>query len=103
MSKVWQCLEDIHGLVAVPVTWRSGLAGSFEVFKAAFLRTRTGRAKSFPCPNGCGCAHEIVEHQDGSRTPITRDYMIATDETALRFLVWANVLLAVTLTTARLS
>jgi hypothetical protein len=43
-----------------------------------------------------------LERQDGSRIPITRENLIATDETALRFLVWAIVLLAVTLTTARL-
>jgi hypothetical protein len=44
-----------------------------------------------------------VEREDGSRIPITREYLIAADETALRCLVCAIVLLASTLTIARLT
>jgi len=98
MSKVWQCLEDIHGLVAVPVTWRSGLAGSFEVFHAAYLRTRTDRAKSIPCPNGCGCAHEVVEHRDGSLVGVCRcepwnceDIRLSAEDVILLELNWQKL------------
>jgi hypothetical protein len=44
-----------------------------------------------------------LEREDGSRMPISREYLIAADETALRFLVWAIVLLAFTLVIVRLT
>ena len=66
MSKPWQCLEEIRGLVAVPVEWRAYLGKDFDGFKAAFLRTKPETAKSFPCPRECGCAHDVVHRKAGS-------------------------------------
>lgn len=72
MSSVWHCLENIRGLMAASSIWRNQLGNDFDSFKAAFLRTRPQPAKSFPCPNECGCAHEVVENKDGSLVAICR-------------------------------
>lgn len=61
----WGCFEDLHGLVAVPAVWRARLRDDIETFSAAFLRKRRDPACSVPCPHGCGCAHEVVKHDDG--------------------------------------
>lgn len=50
----------------MPALWRMWLGDSFGVFNYAFLRTKSTRADSYPCPRECGCAHEIVEHTNGS-------------------------------------
>lgn len=55
----------LPGLVAVPARWRSLLGADFDAFRPAFLRTRPERARSIPCPEGCGCAHDIVDHGSG--------------------------------------
>lgn len=64
MSKLWRCLEEIRGLVAVPVEWRAWLGTDFDVFKATFMRKRPGRADSIPCPREPGRAHDVVPRGD---------------------------------------
>lgn len=72
MSRLWQSLEGIRGLVAVPATWRRWLGDEFDGVKGAFLRSGTKPAKSFPCPRGCGCAHEVVRHAGGRLVAVCR-------------------------------
>lgn len=98
MSSLWQCLEDVHDLVAVSVTWRNGLAGSFDIVRATFLRSRMGRAKYFPCPKECGCAHEVIEHSDGALVAVCRcepwnceDIPLAQADVMLLQLNWSKL------------
>lgn len=65
MPSIWQTLETTRGPGAVPAVWKAGLGKAFDVFRSAFLRTRPKPAGSYPCPNGCGCAHKIVRHKSG--------------------------------------
>src|SRR5688500_19761331 len=71
MSNLWRCLEDLPGLVALPVAWRNRLEGNFDAVRTAFLRSRSGRGESFPCER-CGCAHEVVEHKGGALVAVCR-------------------------------
>jgi hypothetical protein len=68
----WRSLEDLPGLVAVPAAWRARLRDHFETFNDAFLRKRSEAARSVPCPHGCGCAHEVVRHDDGRLVGVCR-------------------------------
>jgi hypothetical protein len=43
-----------------------GAGEEFSVFRDGFLRWTASEAASYPCPHGCGCAHEIIRHADGS-------------------------------------
>lgn len=66
MSLAWQSLEAIPSQSAVAVEWNRWLGKDAALFSAAFLR-RTGReARSYPCYRDCGCAHQIVKHDDGA-------------------------------------
>jgi len=64
MSKLWQCLEEIHGLVAGSVEWRAWLGTDFDEVKSAFLGKRPVRADSIPCPREMGGAHVVVPRGD---------------------------------------
>ncbi|OQC24193.1 MAG: hypothetical protein BWX68_02360 [Verrucomicrobia bacterium ADurb.Bin063] len=84
VSKLWRCLEDLRGLVAVPAGWRARLGGEFEGVRGAFLRARPGAARSFPCPDGCGCYHEVVHHDDGRIVGVCRCESWNCDDIPLR-------------------
>src|SRR5262249_34024877 len=72
MSKLWHCLEDVHGLCAVPAVWGARLDGEFGAVRSSYLVSRKERARSVPCPRGCGCAHEVVKHEDGTIAGVCR-------------------------------
>lgn len=72
MSKLWRCLEDVRGLVAVPAVWGARLDGEFGAVRSSYLASRKERARSVPCPRGCGCAHEVVKHDDGKLIGVCR-------------------------------
>lgn len=65
MKTFWQGLEDIRGPAAVASVWRRWVGDDFATIKGAFLQARPKPAASFPCPQECGCAHEVVRHDDG--------------------------------------
>jgi hypothetical protein len=95
---VWQCLENVRGLVGVPALWRSWLGGEFDAFSRAFLRKKRERAKSFPCPRECGCAHEIIERSDGSLVAVCccepwncDDFAVTLQDLALLELDWPRL------------
>ncbi len=58
----WSCLERLAGSGAVLSVWRRELGEHFDGFGKAFLQRAKDPALAFPCPRGCGCAHEIVRH-----------------------------------------
>jgi len=64
MNNLWRCLEAVPGLVAVPSVWADGTV------PITFLRDTGRLAKSYPCD--CGCAHEVVEHEDGRMVGVCR-------------------------------
>jgi hypothetical protein len=66
VSKLWQCLEAIGAPGAVTAEWQAWTGTEFGAFKTAFLQKAPGLAMSYPCPRECGCAHEVVPHDDGS-------------------------------------
>jgi hypothetical protein len=68
----WGALEMVRGLVAVPAEWRARLRAHHDTFSGAYLRTRKTTVTSIPCPQGCGCAHEVVRHGDESLVAICR-------------------------------
>jgi len=84
MSKLWRCLEDLRGLVAVPAGWRARLDGEFDAVRGAFLRARPEAARSFPCPHECGCFHEVVRHDDGRIVGVCRCESWSCDDIPLK-------------------
>jgi len=62
----WSCLEALPGLIALPRVWHARLGEMFERVKALILHDNPTLAQLFPCPRGCGLAHDIVCRPDGS-------------------------------------
>ena len=98
MSNVWECLDNIYGLGGVPALWRSWLGGEFATFERAFLERRAEPASSYPCPQECGCAHDLVERADGSFLAVCTcdpwncdDFAVLRDEAALLELNWPRL------------
>jgi hypothetical protein len=85
MSKFWRCLEGLRGLVAVPAVWRARLDGEFDAVRGAFLKVRPdATAMSIPCPHECGCAHEVIRHEDGSIVGVCRCESWSCDDIELK-------------------
>ncbi len=79
MSNPWRCLETLAAgyqlntsLAAVPAKWRELANGHYEAMHKAFLRTTDQLAFSYPCPQECGCAHEIIRHDSGRIVAVCR-------------------------------
>jgi hypothetical protein len=98
MSYLWRCLDNIHGLGGVPALWRSWLGGEFAIFERAFLERRAEPASSYPCPQECGCEHDLVERTDGNFVAVCTcdpwncdDFAVLRDEAALLELNWPRL------------
>ena len=98
VSRLWRCLEDLRGLVAVPAGWRARLDGEFEAVHGAFLRGRPEAAASFPCPHECGCFHEVVRHDGGRIVGVCRceswncdDIPLTEEDLVLLELNWSRL------------
>jgi hypothetical protein len=63
---VWSCFEALPGLIALPGVWRAHLGEALEHVRALFLQDSPEAAQFVPCPGGCGLAHEVVRHRDGT-------------------------------------
>ena len=79
MSHPWRCLETLAAgyqlntsLAAVPAKWRELVNGHYDAMHKAFLRTTDQPAFSYPCPQECGCAHEIIRHDSGRIVAVCR-------------------------------
>jgi hypothetical protein len=97
MSNLWRCLESIGGLVGVPAVWRARLNSDFDRVRTAFLRKRDESAQSYPC-SSCGCAHEVVKHDDGQVVAVCRcepcscgDISLKVEDLALLELNWQKL------------
>jgi hypothetical protein len=87
MSKLWQCLEAIGAPGAVAAEWQAWTGKDFGAFKTAYLQNVPGLAMSYPCPQECGCAHEVVPHDDGSGVAVCQcdpascdDFPVSADD-----------------------
>jgi len=98
VGKFWRCLEDLRGLVAVRAGWRARLDGDFDAARGAFLRARPDAAAAFPCPNECGCFHEVVRHDGGRIVGVCRceswncdDIPLTEEDLVLLELNWSRL------------
>jgi hypothetical protein len=67
LSRLWQALERIPGLAAVPAEWRSHCGDEYPVIEP-HLRPTADIGATYPCPHprNADCPRRIVEHADGS-------------------------------------
>jgi hypothetical protein len=74
LSRVWQALERIPGLFAVPGYWREHCGPDFAILEP-FLRPTNDMGASYPCPypSGGDCPRKIVDYGDGEYAAICRD------------------------------
>ena len=52
--------------------WARFSGEQFVPLRSAFLRDSKKRARFVPCPQGCGCEHEVVERQGGKLAAVCR-------------------------------
>jgi hypothetical protein len=64
LNRFWRQLEAQHGLAAVRQGWAFALGPAYEP-ALAFLRDTGEQACEYPCPEGCGCRHHVVRHEEG--------------------------------------
>jgi hypothetical protein len=69
---LWQTLEALPALAGTKNVWQARLGDSFEIVARLFLERGSGVAASYPCPRGCGCAHEVVRQHDRSFVAVCR-------------------------------
>src|SRR6185436_6408043 len=61
MSKPWQSLDEIPGLIALPSAWRKHLGERCEAFKLLCLQVSTRTTSLFPCPRAQECSYRIIQ------------------------------------------
>jgi hypothetical protein len=94
----WACLESSHSLSAVQAVWRRRLKAEFDVLRHLFLERDSGSARTFPCPHDCGCAHEIIEEENGNLAAVCRceawncdDLSLDPEDVVLWRLSWSKL------------
>jgi hypothetical protein len=97
MSNPWPALERIPNLAAVPRVWRQHLGDDFDSFSSAFLQRSAHAVRFYPCPRGCGCAHEIIRFSDTDVLAVCRceswscdDLKLSADDIMPLELSWAR-------------
>jgi hypothetical protein len=93
MSNLWQCLEVLADGNYVAAQWAKLSGKHFAPLRSTFLRDTQKRSRFIPCPHGCGCEHEIVEHAGGRLVGVCQcepwnceDFSVSTtDATLLTF------------------
>ena len=81
LEHLWSALEDLPGLLAVPVVWKKACGADFGLIEASLQPTSTLSAV-YPCPypNGHSCPRRIVRHDDDEIAAICQDpYRICAD------------------------
>src|SRR5512138_2103696 len=94
----WECLENGGSLARVSCVWRRELGSFFPAFQAAFLQRKAEAARVYPCPRGCGCAHEVIYHGASDIVAVCRcerwncdDIPLQPGDIALWELSWARI------------
>ncbi|HTL55953.1 MAG TPA: hypothetical protein VL361_09755 [Candidatus Limnocylindrales bacterium] len=87
----WAALESLRGTAASALIWRERLGETYNRFSAAFLQRTATLARSYPCPQGCGCAHEVIHHGPTDIIGICRCESWQCDDVVLKpddLLIW---------------
>lgn len=73
LTRLWQALEQIPGLLAVPATWKEKCREEFD-FVQPYLRPTDEQGSGFPCPypKGGDCPRKIINHGGGEYLAICR-------------------------------
>lgn len=74
MRSLWHALEALAPgrITAVPAVWQRLAGDHFEPMVNAFLRPVDEPASAVPCPHECGCAHEVIIHDEDDIVGICR-------------------------------
>jgi hypothetical protein len=74
LSRLWQALERIPGLLAVPAFWREYCGPDFPLIEP-HLRPTDDIGATYPCPYPTGgfCPRKIIDYGDGEYVAICRD------------------------------
>ncbi len=69
---MWHALENLYRLSQPAVVWQREVGAQYAAFREAFLQRSTEPARAYPCPRGCGCAHEVIQHAPGDIVAVCR-------------------------------
>jgi hypothetical protein len=90
MSNLWRCLEVLTDGNYVAAEWANQAGEHFSTLRSVFLRDTGRRASFVPCPQSCGCQHEIIDRAGAGLVAICRcepwnceDFSIGKQETVL--------------------
>lgn len=64
-ARVWRSLEELPTGIGVASDWRHFAGDAWPAWQRGFLDQRDEPATSFHCAHECGCAHRVVQHDDG--------------------------------------
>jgi hypothetical protein len=74
LKHLWNALEDIPDLLAIPAGWRDACGNDFGLIEAS-LQPTSKLSGNYPCPypNGHGCPRRIVQFDDDEIAAICQD------------------------------
>src|SRR5881394_3946684 len=75
MLTPWPALEQIPGLIALPVAWRKLTGEHYPAFKTLCLESSHKRARSYPCSLASSCVFRISPAQ----TPLPSESLPSQD------------------------
>jgi hypothetical protein len=82
LTRLWQAIERVSGLLAVPAIWETECGDEFDVLRP-YLRPTNHLGSTYPCPypNGGDCPRKIIDHGGGEYVAICREpHRICPDE-----------------------
>jgi hypothetical protein len=74
LTRLWQAIEQIPGLLAVPAVWAEKCGNEFDLLKP-YLRPIDQVGSNFPCPYPSvrDCPRKIIDHGGGEYVAICRN------------------------------
>lgn len=66
MSTMWKALEELPTGKGTAADWKYFVRDAWPAWQRGFLDQRDEPARHYHCDRECGCAHRIVQHDDGS-------------------------------------
>lgn len=83
IPNIWTSLETLAGGNHVGAEWAKCAGEHFDPLRIGYLRDARKRAKFIPCPQGCGCEHEVVERAGGALAGLCRCEPVSCNDLAL--------------------
>lgn len=65
MKTIWRALEELPTGIGVAADWQHFVGDAWPAFQRGFLDQCSEPARSYCCPDECGCGHRVVHHGDG--------------------------------------